>query len=61
MGHGIGRHHHGGGADGGVQIGGDLRQQRIHHPHLGLAGKAGDREQDDERVGTWRGDGIVGE
>ena len=32
MGEGIGRHHHGGGAHGGVEVGGDLRQQRIGRP-----------------------------
>ena len=43
----IGGDHHGGGADGGVQVGRDLRQEQIHDPHLRLAGKARDREQHD--------------
>ena len=47
MGDRIGRHHDGGGADAGVKIGRDLRQQRIRHPHLRLAGEAGDGEQHD--------------
>ena len=47
MGDGIGGHHHGGGADRGVEVAGNLRQQRIRHPHLRLAGEARDREQHD--------------
>ena len=43
----IGGDHDRGGADGGAEVGGDLRQQRIGDPHLRLAGKARDREQDD--------------
>ncbi len=34
--------HDRGGADGDVEIGGDLRQQRIGHPHHGLGGEGGD-------------------
>jgi hypothetical protein len=45
--HGIGGHHHGGEADGGMQIGRDLGQERVHHPDLRLAGKARDRKQRD--------------
>jgi len=30
-----------------MQIGRHLRQQRIHDPDLRLAGKTGDRQQDD--------------
>ena len=43
-----------GGADGGAEVGRDLRQQRVGDAHHGLAGEARDREQDD------RARGIVG-
>ena len=68
VGESIGRHHHGGGADGGVEVGGDLGQQRIGHPHLRLRGEARDREQHDrarrravrQRRGSLRGGCHVG-
>ena len=68
MGEGIGRHHHGGGAHGGVEVGSDLRQQRIGDAHLCLRGKARDREQHDrarrrsvrQRRGGLRGGCHVG-
>ena len=47
VGDGISRDHNRGDADRGLEVGGNLRQQRIGHPHLRLAGKAGDREQQD--------------
>ena len=43
----IGRHHHSRRADGGLEVGGDLRQQRIGHAHLRLRREARDREQHD--------------
>ena len=47
VGHRIGGDHHRRDADGGMQIGRHLRQQRVHDPDLRLAGKAGDRQEDD--------------
>src|SRR5262244_1287728 len=44
---GVGGHHDRSLAHRGAEIGGDLRQQRIGHPHHRLARKACDREQDD--------------
>jgi hypothetical protein len=43
----VGGDDYGRGADAGVKIGRDLRQQRIGHPHLRLAGKAGHGKQHD--------------
>jgi hypothetical protein len=45
--HRVGGDHHGRYADGGMQIGRHLRQQRVHHADLGLAGKARDSQQND--------------
>jgi hypothetical protein len=47
VGHGISGHHHRGQADSGMQIGRNLRQERVHHSDLRLAGKARDRKQRD--------------
>jgi hypothetical protein len=47
MRHRIGGDDHGRDANRGMQIGRDLRQQRIHHPDLRLAGEAGDRQEND--------------
>ena len=57
----IGGDHDRGLAHGGAEIGRDLRQQRIGHPHHGLARKAGDREQDDRagRDFCFAGEGIT--
>src|SRR5215813_5324825 len=44
---GVGGDHDRGFAHRGAEIGGDLRQQRVGHPHHRLARKACDREQDD--------------
>ena len=56
--HRIGRHHDRGLADGSLEIVGDLRQQRIRHPHHRLGGKACAGKQDDraerELGGSWR-------
>ena len=48
----IGGHDDRGGAHGDVEIGGDLRQQRIGRAHHGLSGKAGDRQQHDGAGGA---------
>ena len=39
----------------GTEIGGDLRQQRVGHPHHGLARKSRHREQDDGARGDFLG------
>ena len=43
----ISREHNRGHAHGGLEVARDLRQERIGHPHLRLARKAGGREQND--------------
>jgi len=53
VGDGIGRHHDGCGANRGVEVGRDLRQQRIGDAHLRLCREARDREQHD-RAGRSR-------
>ena len=40
--------------DGDIQIGGDLRQQRIGDPHHALGGEGGNREEDDGADGVCR-------
>jgi hypothetical protein len=47
VGYGIGGDHHGGCTDAGMEVGCDLRQERIGDADLRLTGEAGDREQND--------------
>jgi len=51
--HRIGGDHHGRNADGGMQVGRHLRQQRVHDPDLGLAGEARHRQQNDRARRVW--------
>jgi len=53
------RHYDRGRADAGIEIGGDLRQQRIGHAHHGLRGKAGDGKQDDGADGAAAREGSL--
>ena len=48
----IGGDHDRGGADGDLQVGGDLRQQRIGRAHHGLGGEGGERQKRDGAGGA---------
>ena len=54
--HSVSSNHDGGFAHGGPEIDGDLRQERVGHPHHCLARKARDRQQHDGARGNflWR-------